>query len=97
MKVEPCFRCQHLPGEKDKFCVRCGAPLKNTCTNRGGLLGEPCKKINPPQAVFCASCGAYTTFYKAGILTSPYTESNLVHNEEDLEEMQDLSHYFFKG
>lgn len=95
-KSKACFRCGHYPDEQDRYCTQCGAPLKNTCTNRGGLLGEPCKKINHPQAIFCASCGRYTTFYKAGLLTTAYPESHDLQLEEEFEYLQELNHYFFK-
>lgn len=97
MKMERCIRCNHTPDEKDKYCTHCGAPLNNGCSNKGGLLGEPCKKINHPQAIFCASCGSYTTFYKAGLLNTAYQENSVVKIEEDLEEIQDLSHRFFSN
>lgn len=80
MATHPCVRCGHQPDEKDKYCIRCGAPLKNKCTNDGGLLGDPCNTTNPPHAAFCARCGAPTLFKKEGLLISIYPETD---REED--------------
>lgn len=93
--MQACIRCRRLADEQDSYCTYCGAPLKNKCTNKGGLLGEPCTKLNHPGAVFCSACGAHTSFYKAGLLSSSFPESPHVYQDEEFEEMKDLAHFFF--
>lgn len=89
-----CIRCLRNCGDKDRFCIDCGAPLVNSCTNRGGLTGEPCKKVNDREALFCISCGSPTLFQRYGLLSpSPYPEIQL--EDEDLEELKLFQHPFF--
>lgn len=94
-QVQACIRCQRLSDQQDNYCTYCGAPLKNRCTNKGGLLGEPCNKLNHPRAVFCSACGAPTTFYKAGLLSTPFVENPQIYHDEEFEEIKDLAHFFF--
>lgn len=63
-----CVRCLHLAEEKDRFCVRCGAPLINRCSNEKTLLSKGCSKVNRKDAAYCSSCGAPTIFYLAGLI-----------------------------
>lgn len=93
MKIDHCLRCRHTPGEKDKYCTNCGAPLINRCTYDGGPLGEPCNKINSKHAVFCADCGSYTTFYKSGLLETAYMENN--NHATELENFKHFTNIFF--
>ncbi|MBP1154327.1 hypothetical protein ACVKN2_001745 [Paenibacillus sp. PvR018] len=62
-----CVRCQYVNG-KHQFCIKCGAPLVNRCTDEPGRLHKGCGKVNPADAAFCQSCGQSTTFYKAGLI-----------------------------
>jgi hypothetical protein len=87
MATSPCIRCGFIPDEKDKYCINCGAPLQNRCTNDGGLLGDPCTNINPPNAAFCAKCGAPTLFQKKGLIVSLYPHT---HAEDDEWNSMDL-------
>jgi hypothetical protein len=95
LAAKPCIRCGRISEEKHKYCIRCGAPLVNRCTNDGGLLGEPCNKINKQNAVFCMECGTYTTFYKAGLLHSNHAGvARPV--EDELRSMNHFNHPFFE-
>lgn len=92
MDQKSCIRCRQTYKEKDLFCISCGAPVINKCTFDGGLLDDPCTKINPHNAAFCASCGSPTRFYKEGLITSPYQamkkEQKIDHiNIEDMDSL----------
>lgn len=63
-----CVRCHSIAEEKDRFCVRCGAPLFNRCSNGKTLLSKGCNKVNRREAAYCSSCGAPTVFYLAGLV-----------------------------
>jgi len=89
-----CIRCGNMAGEKDSYCVSCGAPIINRCLNPGGLLGEPCGHINNEYSAFCAKCGSHTAYYRAGLVHSSYGE-NKVLNKDELDEMEWFSHPFF--
>ena len=89
-----CVRCQLQAKEKDKYCRRCGAPLINRCTNDGGPFGDPCHKVNDEDAVFCAACGSYTSFYKAGLLEAGYPENKSL-DADELNEFNHFQHKFF--
>lgn len=65
-----CIRCGHVGGEKDKYCVSCGAPLHNTCGDEPGLLTKGCRFINEPHAAFCSRCGHPTRFHMEGLVSS---------------------------
>lgn len=95
MSAEHCFHCNYKAKEKDKYCTNCGAPLTNRCTNDGGPFGDPCKKVNEKSAVFCAECGSYTTFYKAGMLNTLYSD-NKRFETNDLNDFMHFDHHFFK-
>ncbi|WP_248924620.1 hypothetical protein [Paenibacillus hamazuiensis] len=69
-----CIRCQQMNEQTDQFCIRCGSPLINRCSDEKGLLSKGCFKENPPEAAFCRFCGQPTIFNQAG-LTKPFTDS----------------------
>lgn len=63
-----CVRCQHVADKNEKYCIRCGAPLVNRCSDEKGLLGKGCTKINRQDAAYCSQCGEPTFFHKAGLI-----------------------------
>ncbi len=70
-----CVRCQRQAAEKDKYCISCGAPLYNRCSDEPGLVSKGCKYVNHSEAAYCAKCGEETTFKKAGLI-SPFVQKN---------------------
>lgn len=94
MSEHACIRCGHVPEQGDEYCILCGAPLRNRCTNDGGPFGDPCSHLNAPHASFCAKCGHRTVFHKAGLIASPYAET-VGHRTADPDEWQHFSHRFF--
>ncbi len=89
-----CVRCGHIAKKNTRYCVECGAPLINQCTNNGGLLGEACGHKNPSDASFCSKCGAYTTFHKAGLLHTAYNPNQSL-EEDEMEEFKLFNNRFF--
>lgn len=92
MEQKSCIRCGYIYEEKDKFCIKCSAPLQNKCTFDGGLFDDPCTKVNPQHAAFCASCGSPTVFYKEGLITTSFKamkkEEKIAHiNIEDMDSL----------
>ncbi|MCC3373107.1 hypothetical protein [Cohnella sp. REN36] len=77
---EPCVRCAKLPGEKDKYCTGCGAPLVNRCFDEHGPLKKGCNAVNDRDAAYCAKCGEPTLFNLFGLLPghehSPFGDSH---------------------
>lgn len=67
-----CVRCNQKAEEKDQYCVICGSPLINRCSEEKTLLSKGCNKINRKEAAYCSACGAPTTFNLSG-LVSPKT------------------------
>ncbi len=63
-----CLRCYQRADEKDKYCVKCGSPLVNRCTEEKTLLSKGCNKVNRKDAAYCSSCGAPTVFNLAGLV-----------------------------
>jgi len=64
-----CVRCSHVAEEKDQFCVKCGAPLVNRCSDSKTRRGKHgCGQINRPEALYCAKCGTETIFKQHGLL-----------------------------
>ena len=90
-----CVRCGFQTDKNNRYCTRCGAPLKNNCTNDGGMLGDPCHKVNPQDAAYCFACGSPTIFFKKNLIHSPYKEQEV--DIEDLDELQYFQHKFFRG
>lgn len=80
-KKEPptCVRCHRKATETDKYCVSCGAPLYNRCTDSPGLISKGCSYVNPPDAAYCAKCGEETTFKKAGLITPYIKKGHQIH------------------
>lgn len=72
-KLVTCVRCAHITEETDEYCIRCGAPLHNRCTDEPGLLDKGCTKVNAADAAYCASCGQPTAFYKAGLVSNRFS------------------------
>ncbi|WP_049512376.1 zinc-ribbon domain-containing protein [Streptococcus anginosus] len=68
MKV--CLRCQHVNDEENNFCIKCGAPLKNICTNKRCPNWENAVTL-ADEAVFCPLCGTETLFKVYGMVSSP--------------------------
>ncbi|HEY8528462.1 MAG TPA: hypothetical protein VIL22_02130 [Paenibacillaceae bacterium] len=89
-----CVRCGKLGMKDDLYCTGCGAPLVNRCMYAGDLLNDPCNYVNEKTAAFCARCGSYTAFWKAGLVYTPYPENKVFHVDE-LEEMKWFLHPFF--
>ncbi len=71
-KLITCVRCTYTTKETDEFCIRCGAPLHNRCTDEPGLLDKGCKFVNKPEAAYCAKCGHPTVFLRTGLVRDPY-------------------------
>lgn len=63
-----CVRCHHVAEEKEEYCIKCGAPLINRCSDAPGLLSKGCGKKNHPGAAYCAHCGSPTVFHKEGLV-----------------------------
>ncbi|TXK85111.1 double zinc ribbon domain-containing protein [Paenibacillus sp. N3.4] len=67
-ELQTCVRCYHVADKKDKYCIQCGAPLKNKCTKKKTVLHAGCSKVNEPNAKYCADCGTETLFNEWGLL-----------------------------
>lgn len=67
-KKRTCVRCLYDHSEDDQYCIRCGAPLVNRCTDESGLLSKGCSKVNSPEAAYCSRCGQPTVFHRAGLV-----------------------------
>lgn len=67
-----CVRCGNITEKKDAYCIVCGAPLRNKCTDEPGLLSKGCKFVNVSTAAYCAKCGEPTVFNKLGLLADPW-------------------------
>jgi len=89
-----CLRCGAVFEEGSHYCTRCGAPVVNRCTDPGDLLNDPCGHICGFQDAFCSKCGSETTFKKAGLIHSPYTENKVLY-KNNLDDMNWLLHPFF--
>lgn len=65
-----CLRCQHNNNFENNYCIKCGAPLKNICTNRN------CENLQQDiilsdEAAYCPLCGSETLFKTYGLASSP--------------------------
>lgn len=69
-KGEPktCVSCGFIAADEDVYCIRCGSPLINKCSDEKGLLDKGCSFVNKSDASYCAKCGSPTTFNKLGLL-----------------------------
>lgn len=76
--MKECIRCHHSNDDKNDYCIKCGAPLYNYCTNRHCIACDE-KTILPDEAAFCPKCGYETLFKTYGI-----TSSSLDISDEDL-------------
>ncbi|HEP1510594.1 TPA: zinc ribbon domain-containing protein [Streptococcus pyogenes] len=68
--MRTCIRCQHKNDVDNNYCIKCGAPLKNVCTN------QRCKNyeeniILSDEAAYCPICGSETLFKTYGLASSP--------------------------
>ncbi|MFC7391754.1 hypothetical protein [Scopulibacillus cellulosilyticus] len=73
-EYKSCVRCGNVCNAKDRYCIKCGAPLVNRCSDEPGLVSKGCRYVNDPEAAYCARCGEETLFSKHGIVT-PYLSS----------------------
>lgn len=77
-KLDKCLRCgkeTHVAGD---YCIYCGAPLNNFCTNyrcpkEGVLL--------PIDAAYCPYCGSETIFLVNQMVSSSFVEKK--HLDDD--------------
>jgi RNA polymerase subunit RPABC4/transcription elongation factor Spt4 len=67
-ELQTCVRCKYVAVKEDRFCIRCGAPLKNKCTKEKSLMHKGCYKVNKADAKYCADCGTETTFSQWGLI-----------------------------
>lgn len=84
-KVEACPVCKRKTDKNDaeeQFCIDCGTPLINTCTNYN------CKAILPADAAHCKYCGDFSVFANIGIVKSKRTE---VYQSENLKQIPNYS------
>ncbi|NSL50925.1 hypothetical protein [Calidifontibacillus erzurumensis] len=63
-----CKRCLFKADEKDQYCIRCGAPLINRCTDFKTGGKHYCGFVNRPDARYCAKCGHETVFKQYGLV-----------------------------
>ena len=89
-----CLRCGAIFKEGSSYCARCGAPVVNRCTDQGDLLNDPCGHVCGFQDAFCSKCGSETTFKRAGLIRSPWTENKALY-QNHLDDMKWLLHPFF--
>jgi hypothetical protein len=67
MKI--CLRCQHENDDQNNYCIKCGAPLRNICTNRRCSNWEQDVPLLD-EAAFCPLCGSETLFKIYGLASS---------------------------
>lgn len=63
-----CIRCFYVAEEKDQYCIRCGAPLINRCSDLKTKGKHGCGHTNRSDAAYCAKCGCETIFKKQGLI-----------------------------
>lgn len=63
-----CVKCSEEAEDKDQYCVKCGAPLINRCSDLKTKGKHGCGFVNRPDALYCAKCGAETVFKQKGLL-----------------------------
>ncbi|MEW9698883.1 zinc ribbon domain-containing protein [Paenibacillus sp. SI8] len=67
-ELQTCVRCGFVADKEEKYCIKCGAPLKNRCTKKKTPLHGGCGKINKRDAKYCSDCGTETLFSDMGLL-----------------------------
>ncbi|MGT2800665.1 zinc-ribbon domain-containing protein [Streptococcus marmotae] len=67
--MKKCLRCNHENDAVNNFCIKCGAPLKNTCTARNCPNRENDIEL-VDEAAYCPLCGSETLFKTYGIASS---------------------------
>ncbi|GFZ90368.1 hypothetical protein GCM10008018_40810 [Paenibacillus marchantiophytorum] len=67
-ELQTCVRCHYVADKEERYCIRCGAPLKNKCTKEKSLLHKGCSKVNKADAKFCSDCGTATIFSELGLI-----------------------------
>lgn len=78
MDGKQCKKCNHINSYDSNFCIRCGTPLLNICSNPNCSNCQYQIELSD-DAAFCPLCGAETVFNKYGLTTSPFN-----FREEDL-------------
>ncbi|MFD1737316.1 hypothetical protein ACFSCX_12200 [Bacillus salitolerans] len=64
-----CVRCSHVADDKDKYCIKCGAPLMNYCADtKRGKSKHHCGANNKRDAHYCSKCGHETIFKQRGLI-----------------------------
>lgn len=76
--LDKCLRCGKDINIPADFCIYCGAPLRNYCTNyqcpeEGTLL--------PIDAAYCPYCGSETIFLVNQMVSSSFVEKK--HLDDD--------------
>lgn len=71
--MKTCLRCSHINDDSNNYCIKCGAPLKNICTNRNCESWET-GTILSDEAAFCPLCGSETLFKTFGLASSSFDE-----------------------
>lgn len=71
MDIITCSYCEYDNSSENNYCIRCGKPLRNTCTYRN------CPNYNdntllPTDAAFCPHCGNETIFKINGITSAAF-------------------------
>ncbi|CAM3830463.1 zinc ribbon domain-containing protein [Cohnella lubricantis] len=75
-QLYPCIRCGRMPDENDKYCIDCGVPVHNRCSDEPGILKKGCSFVNPPTAAYCAKCGEPTVYQLHGLIQPLYPGGN---------------------
>ena len=73
-----CLRCHRKNNPENAYCIYCGAPVRNICTNKTCEVYTSDKTLSD-DAVFCPACRTETLFKVYGLVSSP-----LDITEEDL-------------
>lgn len=63
-----CLRCHKLNDNHNNYCIYCGTPVRNICTNKvceNYISDETLSN----DAVFCPSCGSETLFKVHGLVS----------------------------
>lgn len=68
--TKKCLRCKHLNNANGNYCIYCGTPIRNICTNRSCDIYLSNTTLTD-KAVFCPLCGSETLFKVYGMVNSP--------------------------